>query len=550
MNKKIFRGTLLTAVLVLAAGVALIFGVLHGFFENQIKAELAKEAEYVSYALKNEGTAFLENFNAEDERITLIAADGTVLADTAAEAADMENHSDREEIRNAFVMGAGESVRYSDTLTEKTVYYAMLLDDGNVLRVSTTQYTVPAVLLGLSQPVAVIIIFAFLLSLFLSARTAKSIVKPINALDLDSTENNDAYEELAPLLKKIAVQKRTIGSQLKEAGRRQEEFRLITENMREGFLVIDSGANLLTYNSAALKLLEIAEPVGGSVLTLNRTKSFREAVERVLESGHSESEITLNGRMYSLIANAVLNEEKIIGAVIVILDVTESAKREQLRREFTSNVSHELKTPLTSISGFAEILKSGGASEETVADFSSSIYDEAQRLIALVSDIIKISQMDEGYVQFEKEKVDLFALAEEIAERLKSSADRKNVRISVLGEAAEIFGVRKILDEMIYNLLDNAVKYNKENGLADIIVMSAGNTVTLTVRDTGIGIPKSCRDRVFERFYRVDKSRSKAVGGTGLGLSIVKHGAAYHGAEIVLESDEGKGTSVSVKFAV
>ncbi len=550
MNKKIFRGTLLTAVLVLAAGVALIFGVLHGFFENQIKAELAKEAEYVSYALKNEGTAFLENFNAEDERITLIAADGTVLADTAAEAADMENHSDREEIRQAFEKGAGESVRYSDTLTEKTVYYAMLLDDGNVLRVSTTQYTVPAVLLGLSQPVAVIIIFAFLLSLFLSARTAKSIVKPINALDLDSTENNDAYEELAPLLKKIAVQKRTIGSQLKEAGRRQEEFRLITENMREGFLVIDSGANLLTYNSAALKLLEIAEPVGGSVLTLNRTKSFREAVERVLESGHSESEITLNGRMYSLIANAVLNEEKIIGAVIVILDVTESAKREQLRREFTSNVSHELKTPLTSISGFAEILKSGGASEETVADFSSSIYDEAQRLIALVSDIIKISQMDEGYVQFEKEKVDLFALAEEIAERLKSSADRKNVRISVLGEAAEIFGVRKILDEMIYNLLDNAVKYNKESGLADIIVMSAGNTVTLTVRDTGIGIPKSCRDRVFERFYRVDKSRSKAVGGTGLGLSIVKHGAAYHGAEIVLESDEGKGTSVSVKFAV
>ena len=549
MNKKIFRGTLLTAVLVLAAGVALIFGVLHGFFENQIKAELAKEAEYVSYALKNEGTAFLENFNAEDERITLIAADGTVLADTAAEAADMENHSDREEIRQAFEKGAGESVRYSDTLTEKTVYYAMLLDDGNVLRVSTTQYTVPAVLLGLSQPVAVIIIFAFLLSLFLSARTAKSIVKPINALDLDSTENNDAYEELAPLLKKIAVQKRTIGSQLKEAGRRQEEFRLITENMWEGFLVIDSGANLLTYNSAALKLLEIAEPVGGSVLTLNRTKSFREAVERVLESGHSESEITLNGRMYSLIANAVLNEEKIIGAVIVILDVTESAKREQLRREFTSNVSHELKTPLTSISGFAEILKSGGASEETVADFSSSIYDEAQRLIALVSDIIKISQMDEGYVQFEKEKVDLFALAEEIAERLKSSADRKNVRISVLGEAAEIFGVRKILDEMIYNLLDNAVKYNKENGLADIIVMSAGNTVTLTVRDTGIGIPKSCRDRVFERFYRVDKSRSKAVGGTGLGLSIVKHGAAYHGAEIVLESDEGKGTSVSVKFA-
>ncbi len=550
MNKKIFRGTLLTAMLVLAAGVALIFGVLHGFFENQIKAELAKEARYISYALKNEGTAFLENFNGGDERITLIAPDGTVFADTVSDTENMENHSDREEIRQAFEKGAGTSVRYSDTLTEKTVYYALLLEDGNVLRVSTTQYTVPAVLLGLSQPVAVIIVFAFLLSLALSARTAKSIVKPINALDLDSPESNDTYEELSPLLKKIAVQKRTISSQLKEAGRKQEEFRLITENMREGFLVIDRDTNLLTYNSAALKLLGAAEPVSGSALSLNRAKGFREVVEKTLETGHSESEISLDGRIYSLIANAVLNEEKIIGAVIVILDVTESAKREQLRREFTSNVSHELKTPLTSISGFAEILKSGYASAETVTDFSSSIYDEAQRLIALVSDIIKISELDEGYVQYEKEAIDLYELSEEIAKRLKPEAEKKKVRISVLGESVEIVGVRKILGEMIYHLLDNAIKYNNENGLADIIVVSAEDTVTLTVRDTGIGIPKAHRDRVFERFYRVDKSHSKAIGGTGLGLSIVKHGAVYHNAVISLESEEGKGTAVSIKFDI
>ncbi len=537
-------------MLVLAAGVALIFGVLHGFFENQIKAELAKEARYISYALKNEGTAFLENFNGGDERITLIAPDGTVFADTVSDTENMENHSDREEIRQAFEKGAGTSVRYSDTLTEKTVYYALLLEDGNVLRVSTTQYTVPAVLLGLSQPVAVIIVFAFLLSLALSARTAKSIVKPINALDLDSPESNDTYEELSPLLKKIAVQKRTISSQLKEAGRKQEEFRLITENMREGFLVIDRDTNLLTYNSAALKLLGAAEPVSGSALSLNRAKGFREVVEKTLETGHSESEISLDGRIYSLIANAVLNEEKIIGAVIVILDVTESAKREQLRREFTSNVSHELKTPLTSISGFAEILKSGYASAETVTDFSSSIYDEAQRLIALVSDIIKISELDEGYVQYEKEAIDLYELSEEIAKRLKPEAEKKKVRISVLGESVEIVGVRKILGEMIYNLLDNAIKYNNENGLADIIVVSAEDTVTLTVRDTGIGIPKAHRDRVFERFYRVDKSHSKAIGGTGLGLSIVKHGAVYHNAVISLESEEGKGTAVSIKFDI
>lgn len=550
MNKKIFRGTLLTAMLVLAAGVALIFGVLHGFFENQIKAELAKEARYISYALKNEGTAFLENFNGGDERITLIAPDGTVFADTVSDTENMENHSDREEIRQAFEKGAGTSVRYSDTLTEKTVYYALLLEDGNVLRVSTTQYTVPAVLLGLSQPVAVIIVFAFLLSLALSARTAKSIVKPINALDLDSPESNDTYEELSPLLKKIAVQKRTISSQLKEAGRKQEEFRLITENMREGFLVIDRDTNLLTYNSAALKLFGTAKPVSGSALSLNRAKGFREVIENALKTGHSESEMSLDGRVYSLIANAVLNEEKIIGAVIVILDVTESARREQLRREFTSNVSHELKTPLTSISGFAEILKSGDASAETVTDFSSSIYDEAQRLITLVSDIIKISELDEGYVQYEKETVDLYVLAEEIAKRLKPEAEKKKVRISVLGESAEIVGARKILGEMIYNLLDNAIKYNRENGLADIIITKSEDRVRITVRDTGIGIPSAHCDRIFERFYRVDKSHSKAIGGTGLGLSIVKHGAVYHNAVISLESEEGKGTAVSIKFDI
>lgn len=546
MNKKIFRGTVFTAMLVLAASIALIFGVLHGFFEDQLKTELGREAEYISYALKNDGIAFLDNL--DSERMTLVAPDGRVLADTETAAEAMENHSDREEIRQAFENGTGTSVRYSDTLTEKTVYYAVLLDDGNVLRVSTTQYTVWAVLLGLVQPICLVAIVAVVLSLVLSVKVSESIIKPINALDLDDPESNDTYEELAPLLKKISVQKRTINSQLKEAGRKQEEFRLITENMREGFLVIDSDANLLTYNSAAMKLLGITEPVIGSALYLNRTKGFREVIENTLKRGHSESEMSFEDRIYSLIANAVFNADKIIGAVIVILDVTESAKREQLRREFTSNVSHELKTPLTSISGFAEIMKSGGTSEETVTDFSASIYDEAQRLISLVSDIIKISELDEGNAQFEKEMVDLYELSEEIAARLKSEADRKNVEISVLGESAEIFGVRKILDEMIYNLCDNSIKYNRENGLADIIVTSDSNKVQLTVRDTGIGIPKAHHDRIFERFYRVDKSHSKAIGGTGLGLSIVKHGAAYHNAEITLESEDGKGTSINIIF--
>ena len=536
-------------MLVLTASILLIFGVLFSFFEDQIRSELARQAKYISYALKNEGTAFFDGFSAE-ERITLVAPDGTVIADTAAKADSMENHSDREEIRQALENGTGTSIRHSDTLTEKTVYYAVLLDDGNVLRVSTTQYTVWAVLLGLLQPIIAVALIAAIISLVLSVKVSDSIVKPINSLDLENPENNDTYEELSPLLKKIAAQKKTISVQLKEAGRKQEEFRLITENMREGFIVIDSDTKLLTYNSAALKLLEITEPVKGSVLSLNRTRGFREVIEKTLKEGHSESEMSLDGRIYSLISNAVMNSEKIIGAVIVIFDVTESAKREQLRREFTSNVSHELKTPLTSISGFAEIMKSGGTSEETVIDFSKSVYDETQRLISLVSDIIKISELDEGYVQFEKERVDLYELSEEIAERLRPEADRKKVRISVLGKKAEIFGARKILDEMIYNLCDNAIKYNNENGLADIIVTSAENKVRLIVRDTGIGIPKAYHERVFERFYRVDKSRSKAIGGTGLGLSIVKHGAAYHNANISLESNVGEGTSISIEFSL
>lgn len=547
MNKKIFRSTVFTVMLVLTASILLIFGVLFSFFEDQIRSELARQAKYISYALKNEGTAFFDGFSAE-ERITLVAPDGTVIADTAAKADSMENHSDREEIRQALENGTGTSIRHSDTLTEKTVYYAVLLDDGNVLRVSTTQYTVWAVLLGLLQPIIAVALIAAIISLVLSVKVSDSIVKPINSLDLENPENNDTYEELSPLLKKIAAQKKTISVQLKEAGRKQEEFRLITENMREGFIVIDSDTKLLTYNSAALKLLEITEPVKGSVLSLNRTRGFREVIEKTLKEGHSESEMSLDGRIYSLISNAVMNSEKIIGAVIVIFDVTESAKREQLRREFTSNVSHELKTPLTSISGFAEIMKSGGTSEETVIDFSKSVYDETQRLISLVSDIIKISELDEGYVQFEKERVDLYELSKEIAERLRPEADRKKVRISVLGKKAEIFGARKILDEMIYNLCDNAIKYNNENGLADIIVTSAENKVRLIVRDTGIGIPKAYHERVFERFYRVDKSRSKAIGGTGLGLSIVKHGAAYHNANISLESNVGEGTSISIEF--
>ena len=548
MNSKIFRSSFLTSMLVLFATLALITGVLFDYFELQLQNELKSEASYISYAVKDEGPSYIDNFKSSEKRITLIDKDGTVLADTSADAAALGNHADREEVKQAFESGSGTSVRYSDTLTQKTVYYAVLLEDGTVLRVSAVRHSVLTILMGLVYPVIIILMVALILSLILSSRVSKSIINPLNNLDLNNPENNETYEELTPLLKKISAQKHQIDNQLKAAEHKQEEFRLITENMTEGFLVIDEKTNLLTYNTAALKLLGIEEIQKGSVLLVNRTKGFREVIEKVLKGERAVNALETENRTYTLIANPVCEDGKVIGAVIVILDVTEQTNREKLRSEFTTNVSHELKTPLTSISGFAEMMMAGGMPEETVLDFSKSIYDEAQRLISLVGDIIKISELDERSVKFEEEVIDLCKLSETVAERLKAVADKRNITINVIGGSIKISGVGKILDEMIYNLMDNAIKYNKEGGMVDVIVTKADECVKLIVRDTGIGIPQADRPRVFERFYCVDKSRSKTVGGTGLGLSIVKHAAAYHNAQITLDSVVGIGTTVTVSF--
>ena len=548
MFNKIFRSNFFTSMLILLMSFCLTFGVLFSYFEAQMFSELQSEADYIAYAVKNEGVSYIENFDNDKKRITLVSADGTVLADTKAIVEELENHADRKEIKDALEKGSGTSSRHSETLMQKTLYYAEKLEDGTVLRVATTQNSVFVILLGLMQPLIIIIVLALLISLFLSHRLSKAIIKPINELDLDDPSANETYEELTPLLKKLSTQKKTINNQIKEAKQSREEFKLITENMSEGLLIIDKDANVLSYNQSAIRLLEIPEEQKGSVLTFNRTKGFRLAVEKALSGERCESDIAHDDKSYELIATPVYVNEKVIGAVIVIIDVTESVKREQLRQEFTSNVSHELKTPLTSISGFAEMMKSGGMPEETVMDFSKSIYDEAQRLITLVSDIMKISELDEGTVVFEKEQVDLCELSKDIVSRLSSVAGKRNISLNVIGDSATVFGTRKILDEMIYNLCDNAIKYNNENGIVDVIINQTNDKVCITVRDTGIGIPLSEQGRVFERFYRVDKSHSKLVGGTGLGLAIVKHSAAFHDAEITLESTENIGTSVTITF--
>lgn len=548
MSKKIFRSSMLTVFLVLIATIALIMGVLFHFFEKQIQTELANEAGFLARAVENEGAGYFDGFDSTNNRVTLMDQNGTVLFDSEADARTLDNHADREEIRTAMEEGKGTSIRYSTTLTEKTVNYALRLSDGCILRVSTEQYTVITILLGMVQPVLVIMLVALILTLVFSSRVSKAIIEPINRLDLEVPENNDAYEELTPLLRKIADQKQTIEEQLSDAHKKQREFSLITENMSEGFLVIDQDANLLTYNSSALKLLDITPPADRSVLMFCRAKEFRNVISDVLAGKRAESIMVREERSYSLLANPVFEEEAVIGAVIVILDVTESEKRDTLRREFTANVSHELKTPLTSISGFAELMKEGDVSEEHVIDFSESIYDEAQRLITLVNDIIKLSELDEQSISFESEPVDLYELSREVIDRLENEAAKKSIALHLIGGSARIRGVRKILEEMLYNLCDNAIKYNNEGGTVDIIVNQTEDGVNVIVRDTGIGIPAAHQNRVFERFYRVDKSHSKKVGGTGLGLAIVKHGAMYHHAKISMESTVDVGTEVMLDF--
>mgnify|MGYP002511184699 FL=1 len=555
MHKKIFRSSLLTVCLVLIATIALIMGFLFHFFEKQIQAELANEAGFLAQAVENEGIGYFDGFDdknsrpSRNNRVTWIGKDGTVLFDSRVDASELDNHADRDEIKTAMKDGKGMSTRYSKTLTEKTVNYAIRLSDGSVLRVSTEQYTVITILMGMLQPILITISVALILTLALSARVSKAIIEPVNRLDLDVPENNDTYEELTPLLRKIANQKETIEEQLADARKNQKEFNLITENMSEGFLVIDADANLLTYNSAALNLLEITPPADRSVLLFCRAKEFRGVISDVLSGIKAENTMVREERSYSLIANPVYEKESVIGAVVVILDITEREKRDTLRREFTANVSHELKTPLTSISGFAELMKAGDVPEKDVVDFSESIYDEAQRLITLVNDIIKISELDGQSIPFESEPVDLYELSKEVIGRLENEAEKRQVTFHLIGDRAEIMGVYKILEEMLYNLCDNAIKYNKENGTVDVLINQTGDGVNVIVRDTGIGIPISHQDRVFERFYRVDKSHSKKVGGTGLGLAIVKHGALYHHAKLSLESTVDVGTVVTIAFS-
>mgnify|MGYP003279348477 FL=1 len=543
MTKRIFRSIMLVSALVLVIGLGFIMGILYHYFGSQIEKELKSETAYLAISVENMGLSALDKLPAESARVTLIDEDGTVLFDNKADAAGMENHADRQEVIAAKLKGTGKATRQSDTLAEKTIYYAKQLTNGQILRVSSTQYTVAALIGELVQPMLYVLLMMVVLSALFAARISKKIVSPINDLDLEEPERTEAYDEISPLLTKINKQQRTIRKQLADARRQQQEFSIITENMSEGLLVIDAQTDLLSYNSSALRLLDAAETQAHtSVLSLNRSEPFQQAVDAVLSGRHTSSNLQIGDSFCQVIANPVLRDKEVTGAVLLLVDITEKIQRENLRREFTANVSHELKTPLTSISGFAEIIQDGFVKPEDIKKFAGKIFVEAQRLIALVGDVIKISQLDEGCLPYQKEETDLYVLAKDTLERLRDPAKRRQVSLFLEGEHAVLVTTQPILEEVLYNLCDNAIKYNHPNGKVTVTVLNGKNTVSISVADTGIGIPSADQARVFERFYRVDKSHSKEIGGTGLGLSIVKHGAAYLGAKVELDSQLDKGS--------
>ena len=548
MTKKIFQSILLVAGAVLLASLLIIMGFLYDYFggveENQLRDELSLAAA----AVEDGGTDYLSQLTAGRYRLTWITADGSVLYDTRTDAESLENHASRAEVSQALTTGTGESTRYSSTLMEKTMYYAQRLADGTVLRISISRATVGMIAVGMIQPLLIVLIVALILSGLLARRLSRRIVDPLNSLDLEHPLDNDAYEELSPLLKRIHRQHVEIQTQLRELHERTDEFTQITGSMREGLVLLDEHGSILSINAAAQALFGAdAQCVGRDFLTIERSHEISAAIQAAVADGHSEVRAERAGRVYQFDISRITSDGKFLGTVILAFDITEQEFAERNRREFTANVSHELKTPLQGIIGSAELIENGMVKPDDLPRFVGHIHAEAARLVTLIDDIIRLSQLDEGDAM-PTEPVDLLAVSQEAAENLQDAAAARGVTVGVTGQPAVIPGVRRLIYEIVYNLCDNAIKYNRDGGRVDVTVAADADGSSITVADTGIGIAPEHQGRVFERFYRVDKSHSKASGGTGLGLSIVKHAVQYHHGRIELESTPGTGTTVRAVF--
>lgn len=549
MTKRIFRSVCIVAVVVLFASLALVMGVLYDYFSGSQENQLKTQTDLAAQGIEHEGSSYFDGLDSEELRITWIDKKGKVLFDNKTDASSMENHLEREEVRQAVENGYGKSSRYSETLTEKSLYSAKKLSDGSVLRLSVSQYSVLTLFLGMLRPVLIIALLAVVLALLLAYRLSKNIVTPLNKLNLDSPLSNKVYEELSPLLKRMDAQQRQLKHQSEELKRKREEFETATENMSEGLIILNEKGVILSINRAAAKMLGLSEDsVGKDIFSEKTSVNLKEPTQIALSGKNTEEVFALRDGNCQLLANPVSTDGKVTGAALLVLDVTEKERAEQMRREFTANVSHELKTPLQTISGYAELLANGMVADKDKTAFSEKIYAEAQRMIRLIEDIIKLSNLDEGAVELTRETVDLYATAENTVRSLLPAAKKANVTLSLNGENAEIYGIPQLLTAVVYNLCDNAIKYNKDGGTVFVNVKNNAENIVLSVRDTGIGIPKEQQERIFERFYRVDKSHSKEVGGTGLGLSIVKHAAKLHDAKITLESELGKGTGITMIF--
>ena len=550
MTRKIFQSMIAVVVSVLLLSLALITGVLYEHFESAMLDQMRTTASFVEQGVKEDGMKYLDEMSSSQCRITWIEADGTVKFDNRSDPSTMENHADRAEVKEALENESGTSIRRSSTLSEHTLYYAKRMQDGTVLRLAMSQRSVLFLMGGMISPVVFIFLAACALAGVLSYRVSKKIVKPLGSIDLQHPEQVETYDELSPFLQRIAAQNQEIRSQMEEIRKQQQEFSMITENMSEGLFVVDRNYQILSYNRSAVRIFGMApESVPENLLAVNRSEGFRSVVDSALKGRHAQENLELDGRVYQIIASPVCQQEDaldLVGAVILTLDVTEKEAQEQYRREFTANVSHELKTPLTSISGIAEIIRNGIVRPEDIPHFAGKIYDESQRLITLIGDIIKLSRLDENQVPMERESVDLLETARDVVQQLASVARKNGVTLVTNGSHGVVNGVRQVLGEMVYNLCENAVKYNRPGGRVWVDVRQAADHVELCVKDTGIGIPAAEQGRIFERFYRVDKSHSKSSGGTGLGLSIVKHAVAYHHGSVELDSREGKGTTFTV----
>ncbi len=546
MNKRIFRGISLTALVVLLLSMVIIFGALYGYFDNLEASRLRTETALAVQGVRLSGSAYFEDLEPGDYRLTWVAEDGRVLADTETDPAAMENHASRQEIAQALKNGYGESRRYSDTRMEKTLYYALQLEDGSVVRLSVATSTVLNLVLGMAQPICLVLAGALVMSLILAGRISKKIVAPLNALDLEHPLDNEGYDELSPLLRRLDVQQQQIRSRTAELKRRQADFAAVTDSMGEGLVLLDQEDAVLSINPAACRLLECTATIGRDILEVNRSPELRAVLARAHEGRRAEELISIRGSKYRLEGTPVESSGVVRGVVLLFQDVTEREQAERIRREFTANVSHELKTPLHAISGYAELLSAGMVKSEDMPRFAGNIYTEAQRLILLVEDIIRLSQLDEGAAGMGREQVNLAQLVRETVRSLDSMASEAQVTVATELENVSVNGIEQLLSGVVYNLADNAIKYNHPGGTVTIRLRERGEQAILQVADTGVGIPEESRERIFERFYRVDKSRSKAVGGTGLGLSIVKHAVMIHRGTIHVDSTLGKGTTITV----